>query len=186
MSACNLEKLDVDPCFDMVGFMELSQESRLDGKVMDRLGTLWEEWHKKLSVYKVTCGKIAYLVAWLPEEVEIYVDETWDKTPSEGYLSNSLAQYLIMQSVNALLPQVETVGCAPAPRPTESLKEALQDFELRYREDLAVLNRRFAVVTFYPFRGGCEICHLQAHCPKGNGETGTSVLLPGYEAPQES
>ena len=51
---------------------------------------------------------------------------------------------------------------------------------------LAVLNRRFAVVTFYPFRGGCEICHLQAHCPKGNGETGTSVLLPGYEAPQES
>ncbi len=181
MGACSVEKLECTPEFDMMGFMELSQETRVDGKVMNKMTTLWDEWLKKLSVYKVVCGKISYLLVWLPEEVETYVDETWDKTPSEGYLANSLAQYLCMQSVNSLIPQVETVGCAPAPKPTESLREALADFDLCYRDDLDVLSRRFAVVTFFPFRGGCEICHLQKHCPKGNGDSDSTVVLPGYE-----
>ncbi len=165
----------------MFGFMELSQETRLEGDVMGRLTKLWEEWSAALSVFRVTCGRISYLLVWLPEAVETFVDETWDRTPSEGYLASTLAQYLCMQAAGAILPQVETVGCAPAPRPTAALKEALADFDLSYREDMDVLTRRYAIVTFYPFRGGCEICHLQKDCPKGNGETGTSVLLPGYE-----
>lgn len=181
MGACTVEKLECTPEFDMIGFMELSQENRIDGKVMQTLTRLWEDWQTKLSVCKLVCGKISYLLVWLPEEVETYVDETWDKTPSEGYLANSLAQYLCMQSVNTILPQVEDVGCAPAPRPTASLKEALAEFDLAYREDIEVLNRRFAVVTFYPFRGGCEICHLQPHCPKGNGDSDSTIVLPGYE-----
>ena len=101
MGACSVEKLECTPEFDMMGFMELSQETRVDGKVMNKMTTLWDEWLKKLSVYKVVCGKISYLLVWLPEEVETYVDETWDKTPSEGYLANSLAQYMCMQSVSA-------------------------------------------------------------------------------------
>lgn len=181
MSACTVDKLDCRPEFDLYGFMDLSQETRLDGPLMERLGKLWDEWLPKLSSYKVVCGKISYLLIWLPEDVEVYVDKTWKESPSDGFFANTLAQYMIMQSVNDLMPQVETVGCAPAPRPTESLKEVLKEFDLGYNEEMDVLNRRFAVVTFYPFRGGCEICHLQKHCPKGNGETGTSVVLPGFE-----
>ena len=68
-------------------------------------------------------------------------------------------------------------------RPTESLRRALESFGLKYREDLPVLERRFAVVTLYPFRGGCEICYLQKDCPKGSGsgDADQSVVLPGYE-----
>ena len=41
---------------------------------------------------------------------------------------------------------------------------------------------RFALVTHYPFKGGCEICHLQSNCPKGQGKSeAASVVLPGYE-----
>ena len=32
------------------------------------------------------------------------------------------------------------------------------------------------------FKGGCEICHLQSNCPKGQGKSeAASVVLPGYE-----
>lgn len=180
--ACLAEKLECTPEFDMWGFMEMCQENRVDGKAMQRLGELWADWLTILNVRKLVCGKISYLLVWLPESVETCVDETWDKSPTDGYLANSLAQYMCMQTVNSLMPQVENVGCAPAPRPTDSLKEALEEFDLAYRDDIDVLTRRFAVVTFYPFRGGCEICHLQKHCPKGNGESGSTVVLPGYEA----
>ncbi len=181
MSACIVKKLECHPAFDLFGFMELSQEKRLDASSMQQLDVLWDNWLPLLGAYNIVCGRISYLLVWLPREVEDTVDKLWDETPSEGYLANTLAQYLCMQAINEILPQVENVGCAPAPRPTQVLKEALQDFDIGYKEELDVLNHRFAVVTFMPFRGGCEICHLQKHCPKGNGETGTSVLLPGYE-----
>ena len=50
MGACSVEKLECTPEFDMMGFMELSQETRVDGKVMNKMTTLWDEWLQKLSV----------------------------------------------------------------------------------------------------------------------------------------
>ena len=123
MGACSVEKLECTPEFDMMGFMELSQETRVDGKVMNKMTTLWDEWLKKLSVYKVVCGKISYLLVWLPEEVETYVDETWDKTPSEGYLANSLAQYLCMQS-RRFEPPLCRCHLLPLPRWLRDLSSA--------------------------------------------------------------
>ena len=93
MGACSVEKLECTPEFDMMGFMELSQETRVDGKVMSKMTSLWDEWLKKLSVYKVVCGKISYLLVWLPEEVETYVDEAYRKDFSA--LHSSLLSQLL-------------------------------------------------------------------------------------------
>ena len=121
-------------------------------------------------------------MVWLPEDVERQVDAAWEKSPSDGWQDNNLAQFLCMAAVRELLPQVEDAGCAPAPRPTEALREALASLGLHYKEGAATLDRRFAVVTHFPFKGGCEICHLQSQCPKGQGQSeAASVLLPGYE-----
>lgn len=185
MKDVQLERINEKPSFDLMDFMNLNKEKRLDGPIAERLEKLWAEWVGQLSVYKILCGKISYLAVWLPETVENKIDEIWDSSPSEGFLANSLAQFICMQVVSDSIPQVEISGCAPAPKPTESLRKTLAGIGLKYRSDIAVLDRRFAVVTHFPFRGGCEICFLQPQCPKGNGsgeEAGT-VVLPGYEHP---
>lgn len=185
MSEYQIETVDQKPEFDLMSFMELSQETKLDGEAGRRLEKLWNLWVDKLSVRIVHFAKAQYLAVWFPEDIEQTVDEIWEKSPSDGYLASILAQYMCMQVVGTLLPQVELAGCAPAPKPTQTLREALAELGLSYNDNGLGLNRRFAVVTFYPFRGGCEICFLQKQCPKGNGggEEGGSITLPGFEHP---
>ena len=67
-----------------------------------------------------------------------------------------------------------------------TLREALEAEGIPYTNDKdPILSRRYAVVTHYPFKGGCEICVLQSNCPKGQGQMeAASVVLPGYERPQ--
>lgn len=186
MSEASIIEHQIRPYFEMEGFMAMSRETRLGGAVLERLVELWGQWLPELKVRQVDTGKISYLAVWLPESVETTVDGAWEKSPSDGYMINNLAQYMCMSAVQEVLPQVESGGCAPSPRPTEALREALAGLGLEYREDSSVLRRRYAVVTHYPFRGGCEICHLQAQCPKGQGQTeSASVLLPGYERDRE-
>ena len=167
MSETSIAERQIQPYFDMEAFMNMSRETRLGGAVLERLVKLWGE--------------------WLPESVEQAVDEAWGKSPSDGFLINNLAQFLCMAAVQELLPEVEDGGCAPSPRPTSALREALVGLGLPYKsEESSLLSRRYAVVTHFPFRGGCEICHMQSHCPKGQGQTeSASILLPGYEREEE-
>ncbi len=182
MSTFTIEKVEPTPYFDVELILRNSQESRIGGHVLERLVQLWETWLPKLSVRIVNTGKITYLAVWLDETVEEDIDKAWAESPSQAYLDNALAQTLCMSAVHSLVPEVEDAGCAPAPRTTDTLRAALEETGLPYKDDSLVLSRRFAVVTHYPFKGGCEICHLQGQCPKGQGQAGSSsLLLPGYE-----
>ncbi|MDR2745467.1 MAG: hypothetical protein LBB66_09805 [Desulfovibrio sp.] len=166
----------------MEAYMALSQESRLGGAVVERLAALWEQWLPLLQVYEARGEKISWLAVWLPESVENQVDGCWSASPAEGWLVNTLAQFMCMSAVQELLPEVEEARCAPSPRPTRALRETLARLQLSYKENSAALSRRYAVVTHYPYRGGCGICQLQNTCPKGQSKDETlSVLLPGYE-----
>lgn len=180
--AFDIRQHELRPYFDMEAFMAMSKETRLGGAVLERLVNLWGQWLPQLHVCEIAAGKISYLAVWLPDEVETLVDESWAKSASDGFMINNLAQFMCMAAVQEMLPQVEDAGCAPSPRPTEALRQALASLGLEYREESSTLARRYAVVTHYPFKGGCEICHLQAQCPKGQGQAeDASVLLPGYE-----
>ncbi|MDR3319449.1 MAG: hypothetical protein LBS77_00415 [Desulfovibrio sp.] len=166
----------------MEAYLALSQELRLGGAVAEHLINLWEQWLPILQVCEVRGEKISWLVVWLPESVENQVDESWKSSPSEGWLVNSLARFMCASAVQELLPEVEEVHCAPSPRPTQTLREALDKLGVPYKEGAAILSRRYAMVTLYPYLGGCEICHLQNQCPKGQGKgESLSVVLPGYE-----
>ena len=169
----------VAPYFDLELLMDTCQEARIDGAVMEKLADAWDRWLPLVKARRIQCGNESYLLVWLLESVEEDVDEKWEQAPSEAFIFNALAQVLCMGVTHALLPQVEDLGCAPVPRPTNMLGAALEAERVPY---LVMgepgLARRYAVVTHYPFRGGCEICMLQEQCPKNGGMT---VTLPGYE-----
>jgi hypothetical protein len=175
------EHLDIHPYFDLELIMSMSQETRLGGAVTDRLMQLWEQWMPEAHALRITTESIEYLAVWLNEKVEEDVDKAWDQSPSDAYLYNTLAQVLCMSIVYGVLPEIQDAGCAPAPRVTDALRAALAAEGLPYSPS-GTLTRRYAVVTHYPFKGGCEICALQQACPKAQGAgEGASVLLPGYE-----
>ena len=183
MSETTITEQQLTPYFDMEEFMALSQEKRLGGAVLERLLGQWEAWLPELRARHITSGGASWLAVWLPEEVETAVDEAWAQSPSDGFLLNTLAQYLCMSAIQERLPQVASGGCAPSPRPTAELRAALAELGLPYKgEESALLGRRYAVLTYYPFKGGCEVCHMRPLCPKGQGRgENASILLPGHE-----
>ena len=177
-----VEEVKLTPYFDMEQFLNMTQETRLGGAVLERLCKLWEAWMPELRASIIDTGKIKYLLVSLSEKVEEAVDASWERSPTDGYQDNVLAQLLCMSAVQEVLPDVVEAGCAPAPRPTESLRQALEELGVPYRDCEPTLLRRYAVVTHYPFKGACEICHLQSECPKGQGRSEeTSFVLPGFE-----
>lgn len=125
LSEAQIKEHPLRPYFDMEGFMTMSHETRLGGAVLQRLVDLWGQWLPKLKVCEISTGKIAYLAVWLPEEVEELVDAAWEKSASDGFMVNNLAQFMCMAAVQELLPEVENAGCAPSPRPTEALARSL-------------------------------------------------------------
>lgn len=172
--------LQVEPFFELEDFMNFSKESRLDSATLEKLAIKWEEWSKLLQAVCITEGKDSWLAVWLPEEVANAIDGAWSQLPSQGFMLNNLAQYLIMTAVGVLLPQTDMLGCAPTPKSAPVLRESLQKLGLA-SEDGALINR-YAVVTFYPFIGGCEVCAFSGNCPKLTSTDGfTDIVLPGYE-----
>ena len=178
------EVLEVTPYFDIELIMQLTQETRIDGALMDTLMEYWEKWMPHLNARKLSSGKLSYLAVWLNEEVENDVDNAWDESPAQAFSINALAQALCTSAVNTLVPEIQEAGCAPAPKPTEALRDMLKEHNINYMDDAGVLSRRYSTVTFLPFKGGCEICWLQSSCPKASGEGQglTSVVLPGFES----
>lgn len=170
----------VEPGFDLEEFMTFSRESRLQGGTLENLMLLWEKWLADLKVRRIGKGSNSWLAIWLPEAVEKEVDEAWARSPGEGFLVNNLAQYMCMAAVGELLPQTAEGGCAPSPKSSGALAGALAEAGLEYAD--GTLKRRYGVLTYYPFKGGCEICGLRENCPRANGgESMASVILPGHE-----
>ena len=182
MSEFTVKELEATPYFDLELLMATSQESRIGSDMMAELAEAWDRWlpHARASQIETPSG--GFLLAWLEEPVEDEVDGQWEDAPSKAFMYNALAQVMCMGIVHALLPEVEDVGCAPAPLPTDTLADALEQAGVSYMVmGEPGLSRRFAVATYYPFRGGCEICALKPSCPKINGSKDMSVTLPGYE-----
>lgn len=178
-----MEKLDITPWFDMELFLSLSQETRMDGDMMNRCMGLWKEWSKSLHACRLSAGERQYLLVWLDDVVEDELDAAWDNAPADGFFLNTLAQTLCMSTVHDVLPEVQDAGCAPAPKVTPELAEALRNAGVPYQNAGPTLSRRFAVVTPYPFGGGCEVCTLKDDCPKHKSGV-SSVVLPGFDSSQ--
>lgn len=156
------------PDFDLEQFMIFCGEKRLAGDDAERLGESWSSWLPLLEVWSIkNDAGLSCIAIWLPECVEQWVDALWRDRPSAGYRLNSLAQYMCMAAVLDFVPQIEALGCAPTPRPDAVMQAALGQIGFLPGASGHASRRRYALLTPYPFRGGCEICHLLADCPRG-------------------
>ena len=175
------EQINLPEWPDLEDFMVFSQHSRIDGGDMNKLLRLWTDWLNLVQACRISEDKKSWLAIWLPESVEKELDALWTESPSQGYLANTLAQFFCMSAVREALPQIAEAGCAPAPKPELALKDGLIKAGLDVDTETGNLKRRFAIVTWHPFRGGCEVCSLQQSCPKISGSAGLDMVIPGHE-----
>ncbi len=159
-----VETLEPRPWFDLETYMILSQSKRVEASTVELVETLWAKWQNSLRARRISIGAVSYLLVWLEEAVEKEVNTAWDESPSRSFTMNSLAQAILMATVRELVPEVAGNSCAPVPKPTSELKAALDEIGLPW-QDSSTLARQFAMLTYYPFKGGCDICYLKDECP---------------------
>lgn len=164
-----IEAIEHTPYFDMETFMILTQVRRIDRETNETVQEYLEKWTDHLKVHGITVDGDKYLLVHMDKTVEDDVNGLWDGSPSKAYTANSLAQALCMAVIRDLIPEIEAAGCAPVPHPRPEIKEALAELDMQWEED-STLSRQFAMLTPYPFQGGCSTCHIHADCPNAKAD----------------
>lgn len=157
----------VHPRFDLQSYMFLAQTQALSPQRILELTALWERWHPMLRAY--TLGeKKGYLLVFLDHGVELEMEEEWKKSQEQAFFKEALAQSMIMGTLRLFIPHLSTTKCAPLPRPNKILKRSLAKIGITLTNE-GTLGYKYATLTHYPWRAGCDKCFLQATCPKKLG-----------------
>lgn len=159
------EPITVQPEFDFWLYAKISGESRLDHALLETLEQRWNEFKPELAAHRLTRtrGGAQYLLLYLSQKVEAVVDEAWKESPTLGLALHNLAVSLVMGAARELVPELEQDKCAPMPKPTAAIQDAFEALGLNWNAD-ATLDRKYAVFTNLPYKGGCEICFLEEGC----------------------
>lgn len=158
--------IDVTPEFDMWFFAEISQESRIEHELLTRLETKWNEWKPHLKAYELknAQGAGSWLLVYLDTPVEEDVDALWADSPSEGMSLHSLAITMVMSVAREKVPELDQNKCAPLPNPVAAIQDAFEQLGLSWATETTV-DRKYAVFTHMPYKGGCAICAMEEECP---------------------
>jgi len=160
------EDIEFEPMFDLELYMALSQIQRIDENVVGHLKELYGKYEDQVRVkgIKGEDGK-GFLIVWIEKGLESDVERMWGESESRAYELENVAHCLAMSTAADLIPELYQARCAPLPEPTPELIEAVgrAGFKL---SDKGALDRKFSVLTFYPYEGGCEVCWLRQDCPK--------------------
>ena len=146
------------------------------------LSSYCQQWPELLSCLRLSLaggggsanGDLLFI--HLPESVELQVSEAWRRSPGQGYILHCLAQKLCREALGLVLPQAAAAGCAPlpclAPAEESALRLALAAHVCPggVKNELlpAVfpgMGRVYALLTYYPYAGGCACCALRENCP---------------------
>ncbi|WP_461209202.1 hypothetical protein [Desulfocurvus sp. DL9XJH121] len=164
MSDYSISAVDVRPEFDADRFLATSHAGELPPEDIQALRALWDGLTAGLRVQRIENGTGTWILAWLSKDVEARVEATWGKAPRRGFLEHALAVDCLMAAAAMLVPEIAEHGCAPVPEPSPAMREAAAELGLSFAEP-NTLDRRYAVLTALPWRGGCERCHLASSCP---------------------
>ena len=174
MKILSISELDIQPEFDFSTFLFLAQVDEIGTQEMLSVLGTWEKWRPNLKVYQLGERK-GHVLVYLEKKVEDEVDEIWKVSPSEGFKHEAIAQTMIMGTLKALMPELGEKECAPVPEPTKPLRRTLEKLGLDLQESGA-MNRKYATLTPYPHRYGCERCHLKDSCIKNMNLDLSSIM----------
>lgn len=168
MAKYEITPLTPNPEFDMMYYMDVAGETRIEGGVMEDFEEYWDKWAtKNLKAYELrnTEGEGKFALIFLDQEVDDTIEGIWQDSPTHGLYFHALAITMVMSTAQGFVPELQQGKCAPLPRPGEGVLAAFKELGLTWNEEGSV-NRKYAVLTPYPYTGGCEVCHLSASCPK--------------------
>ncbi len=158
--------------FTLEDYMILSRSKRVEHDTGDIIEKVLPTWGPHLHARKLTtmepAGEQGYMLVWLDEGVENEVNQAWEGSPSRAFVLNTLAQTLLTAALRNAVPEISMQGatvCAPVPTPNKPLREALKAAGVPWEEG-AMLSRQYAMLTYAPFKGSCDICFVKAECPK--------------------
>ncbi len=168
MTQLRVTPLTPKPEFDVIYFMEICGETRVEHALLEKLENAWTDWQDRLHAYKLQPTGMqdeeGFLFIYLTEGVEDMVEEAWQKSQSEGMFFHNLAITLVMSAAQSLIPEMLT-GCAPLPKPGQEVLSFFTKRGLEWNPATGSLDRQYAVYTPLPYRGGCEICMQSSTCP---------------------
>lgn len=152
--------------FDMWLYAEISQEPRIEHELLMKLEPKWNEWIQHLKGYtmKNVEGAGSWVLVYLDCEAEDEIDAIWKESPSDGMHLHSLAITMVMGAVRGLIPELNENKCAPLPNPVAPIQDAFEALGLEWATENTI-NRKYAVFTHQPYKGGCAICAMEEECP---------------------
>lgn len=163
-----IESLHPNPEFDIIYFLEMSGLNRIEQNMLDALESAWNDWLDRVQAFRIAPEKArkgeGYLLVFLPEAVEQAVETAWETSPQHGEAFNNLAVTLVMAAAQNLLPEL-LESCAPLPKPSRAMQDAFEKVGVRWNPQIDKLDRQFALFTFMPYQGGCEVCTQSGSCP---------------------
>lgn len=168
MGKYSITPLTPQPEFDIMYYMEIAGETRVDQDAMDEFGPFWDRWAKEsLKAYELknTEGEGTFVLIYLDEAAEEVIEGIWQDSPTHGLLFHALGITMVMSAAQGFVPELADGQCAPLPRPGQGVLDAFAELGLTWNQE-GTINRKYAVLTPYPYNGGCEICYLSDNCPK--------------------
>lgn len=163
-----INALQPQPEFDIMYFMEIAGENRIDQEAMSEFGPYWDKWvRENLKAYELENleGDSKFLLIYLDKTAESDIDGIWQDSPTQGLLFHALAITMVMSSAQGFIPELMDGKCAPLPLPGDGVLAAFEELGLSWNQE-GTVNRKYAVLTPYPYTGGCEVCYLSESCPK--------------------
>lgn len=162
-----ISPLPVRQNFDTDLFKRLARVDSLTENEVNLLKSRWYLFRENAKAFGIKTDDAGWFLAWLDAKVEQTVDEDWKQSPARGYFSHVLAVSYLMSTAAGVIPEIAQTGCAPVPHPNEILAKAAQELGLAFIGPHN-LERRYALLTPWPYSGGCANCFLCDNCPQTN------------------
>ena len=160
-----LENVRTEPEFDLEYYMEISGLTRIDHELTELLEAYWTKWEPEIKAFKMepAHGGDGFLLVYLDADTEADVQRAFEEHSGHGFAFHHLAITLVLSAAQSVMPELAG-GCMPLPNPTREARKAFKKLGLEWNEE-GSMNRSYAVLTPYPYKGGCETCRSCDTCP---------------------